>query len=57
MIAEITSNEMWVITALVTATACIFIAYLLHKAGGILKEQDKRSKQRDTQINYEYWDD
>jgi hypothetical protein len=54
---EITSNEMWIITGLVTATACIFIAYLLHRAGGILKEQNKRSEQRDTQSNYEYWDD
>jgi len=54
---DISNNEMWIITALVTATACIFVAYLLHKAGGILKEQDKRNEPRDTQSNYEYWDD
>ena len=55
---DISNNEMWIITALVTATACIFIAYLLHRAAGILKEQDNRSQEpRDTQSNYEYWDD
>jgi hypothetical protein len=58
MIADITSNEMWIITALVTATACIFVAYLLHKAGAILQEQDKRTEEeRDTQSNYEHWND
>jgi hypothetical protein len=54
---EITSNEMWIITAAVTAAACIFVAYLLHRAGDILREQDKCTEQRDTQSNYEYWNE
>jgi hypothetical protein len=57
---DITSNEMWIITGLVTAAACIFFGYLLHKAGGILQEQNKINdlcEQRDTQSNYERWND
>lgn len=51
------SNELWIITGLTGFAACVLVGYLLHKAGAILQEQEKRNEQRDTQSNYEYWDD
>jgi hypothetical protein len=45
-------NEIWIISGLTLFTMVIFVAYLLYKAGGILKMQEER----DLQSNYEFWD-
>jgi hypothetical protein len=46
-------KEMWVITGLTLLVGVLFVAYLLHKAGGILQKQDAR----DLKSNYEHWDE
>jgi hypothetical protein len=50
------SNSMWIVTGLSVFLACVLIGYLLHRAEELLQEQ-KRTEPRDTQSNYEYWDD
>jgi hypothetical protein len=47
----------WIITGLTVFAACVLIGYILHKAEAISQEPNKRSEQRDTQSNYEFWDD
>jgi hypothetical protein len=53
------SNSMWIVTGLAVFLACVLIGYLLHKAEHILqlRRNIERSEPRDTQSNYEYWDD
>jgi hypothetical protein len=41
---------MWIILIATTLAGCIFVGYLLHKAGEVLQAQEER----DTQSNYEY---
>jgi hypothetical protein len=45
-----------IITGLMVFVAYVLIGYILHKADALLHEQ-KRTEPRDTQSNYDYWDD
>jgi hypothetical protein len=47
----------WIITGLTVFAACVLIGYILHKAEALSQEPNKRSEPRDTQSNYDYWDD
>jgi hypothetical protein len=42
MMNDIGWNEMWLISGLMAVCGGLFAGWLLHKAGGILEEQEKR---------------